>query len=314
MRAVAGIVIAAALVSPACRRAPEPRQYEVTGQILSISPERQEVLVNHEDIPGFMAAMTMPYKVRDAALLKDKEPGDLVTATLVVEEVDAYLSTLTRTGHAPIETPAPAPLITSSDLLEEGEHVPDNVLVDQDRTPRLMVSLRGHRIALTFMYTRCPLPDFCPRMDRNFAELQTVVSQTPELADVRLVSVTLDPEFDTPDVLKAHARSLQADPARWHFVTGSRDEVLGFAKRFGVTAEPGEPGATPPQRAGVRAGDPGTPPQRAGVRAGDPGMMVHNLRTAVIDPDGRLVKTYSGNMWTPAELVADLKAAPAPAN
>lgn len=286
MRAVAGILIVAALAVPACRRAPEPRQYPIKGQILGVNPERQEVLVQHEDIPGFMAAMTMPYKVKDPALLEGTEPGDLFTATLVVEEVDAYLSTLTRTGHAPIEPPAAAPLITASDLLEEGERVPDNVLVDQDKTPRLMVSLRGHRVALTFMYTRCPLPDFCPRMDRNFAEVQKVVSQTPELADVRLVSVTLDPEFDTPAVLKAHARSLQADPARWHFVTGDKEEVLSFAKRFGVTAEPGEPG----------------------------GMMVHNLRTAVIDPEGRLLKTYSGTTWTPAELVADLKAAPAPAN
>ena len=287
MRTVAGILIALSFPVAACgRRAPEPRQFELKGQILSVSPERQEVLVNHEDIPGFMAAMTMPYKVKDPALLEGKAPGDLFTATLVVEEVDAYLTTLTRTGNAPITTPADAPLITATDLLKDGERVPDNVLVDQDKTPRLMVSLRDHRVALTFMYTRCPLPDFCPRMDRNFAEVQQIVSETPELADVRLVSVTLDPEFDTPAVLKKHAEALKADPARWHFVTGQKDEVLAFAKRFGVVAKP---------------------PSEAG------GMLVHNLRTAVIDPQGRLVKTYSGTSWTPAELVADLTAAPAPA-
>jgi protein SCO1/2 len=288
MRLVAGMLIALSLVAAACGRTPpEPRQYEVKGQIISVSPERQEVLVNHEDIPGFMAAMTMPYKVKDAALLEGKAPGDLFTATLVVEEVDAYLSSLTKTGTAPLETPTAAPLITASDLLNEGDRVPDNVLVDQDKTPRLMVSLRDHRVALTFMYTRCPLPDFCPRMDRNFAEVQKIVSETPELADVRLVSVTLDPEYDTPAVLKTHATALEADPARWHFVTGQKDEVLNFAKRFGVTAEP---------------------PSDAG------GMMVHNLRTAIIDPQGRLVKVHSGTSWTPAELVADLKAAPAPTN
>ncbi|MBI4263376.1 MAG: SCO family protein [Acidobacteria bacterium] len=287
MGRIAGIALVAALAAGACSRAPEPRQYEVKGQILRIDPERREVLVSHEDIPGFMAAMTMPYRVRDAALLEGKEPGDLFTATLVVEEVDAYLSTLTRTGHAPIETPPAGPILTAADLLEEGDTVPDHVLVDQDRIPRLMVSLRGHRVALTFMYTRCPLPDFCPRMDRNFVEVQKAVAEAPELADVRLVSVTLDPEVDTPDVLKAHAQRVGADPRRWHFVTGDREEVLSFAKRFGVTAEP-----------------PGAP--------GD--MLVHNLRTAVIDPDGRLVSVRSGNMWTPAELVADLQAAPAPAN
>ena len=286
MRRIGGILLVAALAAPACSRAPAARQYELKGQILSIDTERQEVLVRHEDIPGFMSAMTMPYKVKDAGLLQGREAGDLVTATLVVEEVNAYLSTLTRTGHAPIENPPAAPLITASDLLVEGEQVPDHVLVDQDKTPRLMISLRGHRVALTFMYTRCPMPDFCPRMDRNFMEVQTIIAQTPELADVRLVSVTLDPEFDTPAVLKAHADALHADLTRWHFVTGDRDELASFAKRFGVTAEPGEPGA----------------------------MMIHNLRTAVIDPEGRLVTIHSGNMWTPAELVADLKAAPAPAH
>jgi protein SCO1/2 len=278
------IAITALLLVSACNRAPESRQYPVKGQILSIDRQKQEVLVNHEDIPGFMSAMTMPYKVKDAALLEGKEPGDLFTATLVVEPVDAYLSTLTRTGHAPIDTFGDAPLITAADLVDEGEQVPDRALVDQDSTFRPMSSLRGHRVALTFMYTRCPLPDFCPLMDRHFAEVQKVVNATPELADVRLMSVTLDPKFDTPDVLKAHAKALAADPSRWHFVTGSNDEVMGFAKLFGVTAQPGQPGE----------------------------MMVHNLRTAVIDPEGRLVKTYSGTTWTPAELVADLKAAPAP--
>ena len=287
MRRITGIILAAALAVTACGRTPPPaRQYELKGQIVGISPERQEVLVSHEDIPGFMSAMTMPYKVEGPELLEGKAPGDLVTATLVVEEVNAYLSTLTKTGHAPIENAPPAPLITASDLLAVGDVAPDHVLIDQDKTPRLMISLRGHRVALTFMYTRCPLPDFCPRMDRNFVEVQRIIAQTPALADVRLVSVTLDPEFDTPAVLKAHATALQADPSRWHLVTGDRDEVAAFAKRFGVTSEPGAPGA----------------------------MLLHNLRTAVIDADGRLATIHSGTMWTPAELVADLKAAAAPAH
>ena len=278
-----GIVILIALATTACSQPPEPRQYEVRGQILGIDFERQEVLVDHEDIEGFMPAMTMPYKVQDNALLEGKEPGDLFTATLIVEEVNAYLSTLTTTGRAPIETPWAAPLITDADMLKDGDAVPDYPLVDQSGTPRPIGSLRGHRVALTFIYTRCPLPDFCPLMDRQFADLQQEIKQSPQLADVRLVSVTLDPEFDTPAVLDAHAKALGADPGLWHFVTGDRDAVLAFAKRFGVIAEPGEPDT-----------------------------VVHNLRTAVIDPQGRFVKAYSGNMWSPAELVADLNASPAP--
>ena len=278
-----GIVILVSLTAAACNQTPEPRRYEVRGQILSIDLERQQVLVDHEDIEGFMPAMTMPYTVQDGGLLEGKEPGDLVTATLVVEEVNAYLSTLTTTGHAPIQSPAAAPLISDADLLKDGDVVPDHPLVDQSGMPRPIGSLQGHRVALTFIYTRCPLPDFCPLMDKRFADLQEEIRQSPELADVRLVSVTLDPEFDTPAVLDAHAQALGADPGLWHFVTGDRDEVLAFAKRFGVIAEPGEPGT-----------------------------LVHNLRTAVIDPQGRLVKAYTGSMWSPAELVADLKATPAP--
>jgi len=165
-----------------------------------------------------------------------------------------------------------------------GQLVPEHALIDQARTARPIGSLRGHRVALTFIYTRCPLPDFCPLMDRQFKEVQQTISRTPELADVRLVSATLDPEFDTPAVLAQHAKALGADTRSWHFVTGERDEVLAFAKRFGVITEPGDASAP----------------------------VVHNLRTAVIDPEGRLVKAYSGSAWSPAELVADLKAAPAP--
>jgi protein SCO1/2 len=283
MRRLSGIILVAALTAAvACSRAPEARTYEVRGQVLGVDPQKQEVLMKHEDIPGFMPAMTMFYKVQDPALLEGKQAGDLVAGTLVVEEVNYYLSTLTTTGRAPLDTPPAGPAITDSDLLKEGDVVPDHTLVDQTGAARPLGSLRGHRVALTFTYTRCPMPDFCPLMDKQFAQVQDAVRNTPELADVRLVSATLDPEFDTPAVLAQHAKALGADRRTWHFVTGDRDEVLAFAKRFGVVTEPGEPG---------------TP-------------VVHNLRTAVIDSQGRLVKAYSGSAWSPAELVADLKAIP----
>ena len=278
-RLVTLLVLAAA----ACSQPSEPRIYEVRGQILSINSERQEVIVDHEDIEGFMPAMVMPYTVQDARLLDGKEPGDLVTGTLVVEEINAYLSTLTSTGHAPIQAPEAVPLITDADMLKDGDLVPDYPLVDQSGTPRPIGSLKGHRIALTFIYTRCPLPNFCPLMDKQFAEVQQEIRRSPDLGDVRLVSVTLDPEFDTPAVLDAHARTLGADADLWHFVTGDPNEVIAFARRFGVIAEPGKLN-----------------------------MLVHNLRTALIDPRGRLVTTYSGNIWSPAEPVADLTTIPSP--
>jgi protein SCO1/2 len=272
-------------VTLACAPAPEPRQYELVGQVLGVDRAKQEILIRHQDIPGFMPGMTMPFKVRDEDLLEGPEAGDLVTATLVVEEVDAYLSAITRTGHAPLDSPAGGPAISAGDLLEPGDIVDDTGLVDQDGAARPLTQLEGHRVAVTFIYTRCPLPDFCPLMDRHFLEVQRQLASRPELADVRLVSVTLDPEFDTPEVLRAHAARLGADPRRWRFVTGEPDAVAAFARTLGVTAE---------------------------ADAGDPAALVHNLRTAVLDAEGRLVTATSGNQWTPADLVADLTAAPAP--
>jgi protein SCO1/2 len=280
----AGILIAAVAAVSACGRAPEARQFEVRGQILSIDADRREVLVDHEDIPNFMPAMVMPYKVSDAALLEGKQPGDLITATLVVEEVDAYLSAMTTTGHAPIRNPGAGPAITDADLLKTGDTIPDVALTDETGAPRRLSSFKGQRLALTFIYTRCPLPDFCPLMDKHFARIQQEIQRSPDLADVRLVSITLDPEFDTPPVLQAHAKAAGAAPATWTFLTGDRDEVLALAKRFGIVTEPGESAA----------------------------VVVHNLRTAVIDAEGRVAAVHSGNMWTPAELVADLKTIPAP--
>ena len=283
MRLPLGFIIVVLVAAGACSRPPEPRRYEVRGQILGVDADRREVLVDHEDIEGFMPAMTMPYKVSDPALLEGKKPGDLITATLVVEETNAYLSTLTTTGHAEIKDSGAGPAITDSDLLKEGDLVPGDRLVDQAGTARPLTSLRGNRVALTFVYTRCPLPDYCPLMSRHFKAIQDQIKASADLSDVRLVSVTLDPEFDTPAVLEAHAKTVGADPRVWFFATGTRDDVLGFAKRFGVLTEPGE----------------------------SAGIVVHNLRTAVIDAQGRLVSVRSGNMWTPAEIVADLKKASA---
>jgi protein SCO1/2 len=280
-----GIVLAAVIVA-SCSRGPQPKEYEVRGQVLGVKPEAQEVLLKHEDIKGFMPGMTMPFKVGDAKLLNGIQPGDLVTATLVVADSDAHLSAISKTGHAQLEAP-PASASSGFELLKDGETVPDQLLIDQDGKPRPMSSFRGHRVALTFTYTRCPMPNFCPLMDRNFQALQREIKKTPALADVRLVTVSFDPEFDTPPVLKAHANRLEADPLIWSFVTGDRDEVERFAARFGIAIDRAEQ---------------------------NPIDITHNLRTAVIDPDGRLVNVHTGNDWAPADVLADLKKTPAPTN
>jgi protein SCO1/2 len=277
--------MAAALLLTGCGRASEPpaREYELKGQVLAVWPERSQVVITHEDITGFMPGMTMPFTVKDGSLLQGKEPGDLVTATLVVAEVGAHLRTLEKTGHAPLATPAPPP----PEIRQPGDTLADATFVDQNGAPTSLGAYRGHRVALTFIYTRCPLPEFCPLMDRHFAAVQKILTSTPALADVRLITVTLDPAFDTPVVLKPYAVRRGADPKIWSFLTGDPPEINRFGSQLGIYVEHNPESAID---------------------------ITHNLRTVVIDPDGRLVKAYNGNSWTPSELVADLTAVPAPAH
>ena len=268
------------LAGVSCRApAPASRSYELKGQILAIDQARQEVTVNHADIPGFMPAMTMPYKVRDANLLKGRTAGELIAATLVVEGSDAYLQSIRHEGVAALAEERPA--VRAMDLLAVGDSVRDAELVDQSGTRRSLADWRGQVLAVTFVYTRCPLPNFCPLIDRHFADVQAQVRSTSDLQGrVHLVSVTLDPEYDTPAVLLRHAGQLKADPAVWSLLTGSRGQVETFASQFGVSIA--RENAQSPE-------------------------VVHNLRTAVVDGNGRLVTILSGGDWQPSALIAEIR-------
>jgi protein SCO1/2 len=249
------------------------------GQILAIDPARQEVTIKHEDILGFMPGMTMPFKVRRAELLNGRKPGDLVRARLVVDASTAYLRTLEATGHAPV-TEAP-PVIPA--ILKPGDAVPDASFVDQDGKARSLAEWKGRILAVTFIYTRCPVPDFCPAMDRRFAEAQKMILGDDRLrGSAHLLSVSFDPAFDTPAVLTAHARKLGADHSVWTFLTGSRQDIERVGSRFGMTL----------------VADAGSAPE-----------IVHNLRTAIIDAEGRLVTILHGSDWSASDLIAELKKA-----
>ena len=263
------------LTAAACAR---PREYELRGQIIAVDPVRRELTIKHEDIRGFMPGMTMPFRVKDARLIEGRVPGDLVRATLVLEDTSGYLSAIERTGHAPLADAAGRP---PSEILQAGDEVPDAAFVDQSGRSVRLSSWSGRVRAVTFVYTRCPLPDFCPLMDRQFAALQRQILLDRDLnGRVHLVSVSIDPSFDTPAVLAAHAKRAGADPELWTFLTGDPAEVNKFASRFGVSITGGQ----------------NTPTE-----------IVHNLRTALIDSDGRLVRVFGGNDWTPAQVLAELK-------
>jgi protein SCO1 len=277
--AAAWTVCAAALALAACGSGSKAQEYELQGQVLLVDQARREITIKHGDIPRFMPGMTMAFKVKDDALLRGRMPGELVKATLVVEESDAHLRTIERTGMAPIPegTPPPARL----DVLAPRSPVADATFVDETGAARRLSDWRGKAVAVTFMYTRCPIPNFCPLMDRYFASVQEQVRRDPALAPhVQLLSVTFDPQHDTPAVLARHAQTLGADATLWRFLTGDAAAIEQFASQFGVSI----------------------------AREASP-EIVHNLRTAVIDPQGRLSIVLNGSEWTPADLVAELRSA-----
>ena len=278
-------ILLLALLTGACSRPAPTKTYQLTGQILGILPDAREMLVKHDDIKGFMPAMTMPYKVKDPSLLEGKVAGDLITATLEVNDSSGVLTAITKTGHADIEPTPATQTLSPIKVLTEGDTIPEEILFDQDGKARPFSSFRGRTVALTFIYTTCPMPDFCPLMDRNFATVQVALKRSPELSHVRLASVTIDPVRDTPAILKDHAAKLKADPALWSFLTGDEANLSHFAAQFGLAIV------------------------RNDKDAND---ISHTLRTVVIDADGKIVKTFSGNSWTPAELLASIKAVPAP--
>jgi protein SCO1/2 len=228
-----------------------------------------------------MEPMTMWFNVKEPRLLDGIAPGDLINATLVLTAEDSYLTGIRKTGSRPpgeASAPPPAP----AELLPIGAAVPDITFTDEAGQPRRLSSYRGTYTLLTFIYTRCPLPDYCPRMNAHFAAVQRGLQATPLLGrNVRLISVSFDPEFDTPARLAAKARELGADPDLWHFVTAPRADVDAFGAKLGLSV--------------VREGADGS-------------NITHNLRTVLLDRHGKLARTYNGKEWVPEEVVRDLQA------
>jgi protein SCO1/2 len=278
------LILLFSLVFQACSRPAPTSRFPLEGQALAVRPGVGEVVIKHGNVPGLMPAMVMPFRVRDAAALNRVTAGDFVTATLVVSGTDSWLEQLASTGrHAPVPGGVSLPHVVDPPLVPGGE-VPAVALEDQDGERFSPADLKGHPWALTFVYTRCPLPTFCPAIDRRFVAVQRLLAADPGLADAQLVSVTIDPDYDRPAILRAHAKRLGADTRRWRFVTGDKDTVDRFGERFGLMVVRGN---------------------------GTPDEFVHSLRTAVIDRQGRLARLFEGNEWEADALVAAMRIAAA---
>ncbi len=262
-----------------CRPAQDEQRYEIRGEVISIYSLNNEITIKHEEIPGFMPAMTMPFKVRDVRMLEGLKPGDLVSGTFVVATNGSYLSSLGSEGSGRSDLPD-IELPSGVRLIRKGDQVPDMAFLDENNEPRKLSDFLGKPVALTFIYTRCPVPNFCPLMDQNFAEVQATIKKGVRLKrDCRLLSITFDPDYDTPEVLRRHAQKREADPNIWRFLTGESEAIVRFGEQFGITV--------------VRDGE-GAPE------------ITHSLRTVVLDREGKVTKNIRGNEWTPDQLIEEL--------
>ncbi len=257
------------------------RVFDVTG-IVRARLDDGDLLIAHDEIPGYMAAMTMaftPSSPKEAAGVK---VNDRVRFRLRVKGTEFLAESFFVTGRA--EPPAPPKNRGRSARLREGDAVPAFSLLDERGKPFSTSDLQGRFTVVTFIFTRCPSPEFCPAISRKFNQLQAAAPKglPPEtLAKTRLLSITLDPEFDKPDILKAYGEAVGAKPESWNFATGSKAEIDALVKAFAVYRE------------------------HNGVT------LDHTLTTALIGPDGKVVEIWRGNAWTVDEVLTSVKNAAA---
>jgi protein SCO1/2 len=254
------------------------RRVAATGLVFGMA-DSGRVRVAHDDIAGYMPAMTMAI-----ALGPDETAapaaGDRIRFTLRIGPDGTWMEGIAVTGHGPL--PDGAGRLAAVDRLHRGDPLPPIALIDQDGRTVATEDLRGHPTVLTFIFTRCPVPEYCPLLSRRFTQLQAVLAgDDSPAADARLLSVTLDPAFDTPPVLAGYARSLGADRSRWRFAGGSPDDVMRLARAFSVYVE------------------------RRGA------LLDHTLATALIDADGRVVEIWRGSGWKVSEVVEAVRTLPA---
>jgi protein SCO1 len=258
--------------------------YAVRGIVLKVDLSDRSVVISCEEIPGYMAAMSMPFSVRDAKDLKSLTPGAPVDFTLVVDHQTSHIEHIRvrpyeNTEQDPLSArrlsliarlsgPSAAPEV------KLGEHVPDFTLMDQNRNKVALSQFRGKIVALTFIYTNCALPEFCYRLSTNFGRLQKRFASRMG-RDLILLTVTFDPVHDTPEVLAKYAKTWNTDAKSWHLLTGPKADVLMVCDRFGISAWP------------------------------DEGLVTHSLHTILIDRKGILAANLEGNKFS-ADQLGDL--------
>jgi protein SCO1 len=281
-----------AFIFSACHRSKlqSTKRYPFTGRIISIDAQAQSASIDGDLIQGFMEPMVMTYTFKPASALRQLSPGDSISAEVVVvdhdprdenADADYWLEHVKVTRRGP-QPPANGP--KSFHMPSAGEEVPDFAFTNQDGKPVSLHQFRGKVLLVTFIYTRCPFADFCPRMSSNFESIYKQLGSSPSLADAQLLSVSFDPEHDTPKVLRNYGFSVANthDAAlfrKWEFAVPKAADLPKIAEFFALTVKP------------------------------EGGLITHNLSTAVIGPDGKIVNWYHGGDWQVSDLIKDAASA-----
>jgi len=294
------VVIITALLFTACQKpaantaysntsaSPNAKRYPIQGKVISVDQSAKTITLEHGDIEGLMPGMTMPFPVHADWVWNDLKPGAEIRAE-IVEDKEApqpyWLENVGILAAPDPNDPAPTP---NNNFAQIGQPVPDFKLTDQDGKPISIKSFEGKALAITFIYAKCPLPDYCIKMSANFSDIANQLKSNAELKDkVRLLSISFDPENDTPAKLRSYGIGyLGNDPKAkfdiWSLAVGSDIEVRKIADFFGLDYK---------------------------IDPDNKAVFNHNLRTAVIGPDGRVTKIFPGNQWTKADLLKELEAA-----
>jgi protein SCO1 len=275
-----------ALAVGACERSKtrdsSARSYEVRGIVRGFAPDRSTVSIEHEDIPGLMPSMTMPFSVKNQKEIADLKIGDAISFRMRVTDNDLFLDQVKKipTSEVRVTESTPAANVSSkaSARLREGDLVPFFGLTNQDGARITSDTFRGQPLVLTFIFTRCPVPNFCPRISSNFSDLQMAIKSDNALTGrARLLSITLDPQFDKPEILRSYAEHQKADPQIWTFATGDQAQVDMLTQSFAVFVQP------------------------------EGGSISHGLATALVGADGSVIKIWRGNEWKPSEVIDELR-------
>jgi len=279
------LIVAVALLSgvscrqqtdPVIEQAPARHSYSVTGMVLSLKPQDSQAVIKHQKIPGYMMAMTMPFSVHDTNELSGLIPGEQITFEMIVTDEDAWIENLEKTGVAENILPQGAGIRLARDVepLEIGDLLPEYHFLNAQGQPVRLSQFKGEAVVISFLFTRCPVPNFCPLTARKLAAVQDqLLANTGGPANWQILAITIDPEFDTPERLRQFGEMYGSKPAHWDFLTGELIDITALAEQFGLQFWT------------------------------EDGTVSHNLRTIVVGADGVIRRNMIGNEWEVDALV-----------